>query len=119
MLLQGRLKLLYSESDPPILFDLGADPDELTDVACMPDYRVRLEEMTSCAREIWDVPRLTARIIKDQNRRRLIDRSHRIGKPPVWDYQPLTDASQQYVRAGKWTTVVEATAHLPLQGREP
>ena len=118
MLLQGRLKLLYSESDPPILFDLEADPDELTNVASDPDYRAPLDEMMSNARKTWDVSSLTARIIKDQNRRRLIDRSHKIGKPPVWDYQPLTDASQQYVRAGKWTTVVEATAHLPLRGGE-
>lgn len=118
MLLQGRVKLLYSKSDPPILFDLDADPDELTNVARDPGYRVRLDEMASYARKTWDVPSLTARIIQDQNRRRLIDRSHKTGKPPVWDYQPLTDASQQYVRAGKWTTVVEATAHLPLRGGE-
>lgn len=118
MLLQDRLKLLYSTSDPPILFDLDADPDELTNVADDPEYRVAFNDMTSCARETWDVPTLTARIIKDQNRRRLIDRSHKIGRPPVWDFQPLTDASQQYVRAGKWTTVVEAAAHLPLQDHE-
>ena len=72
--------------------------------------------MTSTARETWDVPALTARIIQDQNRRRLIDRSHKIGRPPVWDYQPFTYASQQYVRAGKWTTEVEATAHLEPKG---
>ena len=114
MLLRDRLKLLYSESDPPILFDLNTDPDELKDVANDPTYRAALDEMMSTARQTWDVSALTAGIIKDQNRRRLIDRSHKIGKPPVWDYQPYTDASQQYVRAGKWTTTVEATAHLPL-----
>ncbi|MFK7869189.1 MAG: choline-sulfatase [Roseobacter sp.] len=114
MLLQDRLKLLYSESDPPILFDLDADPDELTNLANDPSYRATLDRMLAKAHATWDVPALTARIIKDQNRRRLIDRSHKIGKPPVWDYQPFQDASQQYVRAGKWTTQVEATAHLPV-----
>ena len=117
MLLQGRLKMLYSESDPPILFDLEADPNELANAVNDPGYDAPLNEMIAEAREIWDVPSLTARIIEDQNRRRLIDRSHKVGKPPVWDYQPYTDASKQYVRAGKWTTEVEATAHLaPVSG---
>lgn len=112
MLLQARLKLLYSENDPPILFDLSTDPDELSNVSEDPDYATVMQDMIAKARDIWDVPALMARIIKDQNRRRLIDRSHKIGTPPVWDYQPFTDASQQYVRAGRWTTEVEATAHL-------
>jgi len=115
MLLQGRLKLLYSESDPPILYDLSVDRDELSNVAGDPAYRAALDGMMATARETWDASSLTARIIRDQNRRRLIDRSHKIGKPPVWDFQPMTDASQQYVRAGRWTTEVEARAHLPLR----
>ena len=56
-----------------------------------------------------------ASIILDQNRRRLIDRAHKIGRPPVWDYQPMTDASRQWVRAGKWTVEVEAEAHLDVR----
>lgn len=114
MLLKGSLKLLYSESDPPLLFDLRVDPDEMSNVADDPKYGTALQEMIAEARKNWDVPVLTAKIIKDQNRRRLIDRSHKIGTAPNWDYQPFTDASQQYVRAGKWTTEVEATAHLPF-----
>ncbi|WP_049644968.1 choline-sulfatase [Candidatus Rhodobacter oscarellae] len=113
MMVQDRLKLLYSESDPPILFDLGADPDELRNVAGDARYDAPLNALMAEARATWDVDALSARIIKDQNRRRLIDRSHKIGAPPVWDYQPFTDASKQYVRAGKWTTEVEALAHLP------
>ncbi|MEL7344623.1 MAG: sulfatase-like hydrolase/transferase, partial [Pseudomonadota bacterium] len=114
MLVRDRLKLLYSATDPPLLFDLDADPDELRNIAQDPRYSKPLDQLMAAARETWDIPVLTTRIIKDQNRRRLIDRSHKIGKPPVWDYQPITDASRQYVRAGKWTTQVEATAHLPL-----
>lgn len=117
MLLKDRLKLLYSHSDPPILFDLDADPEELTNLAGHPDYLRSLEEMVAAAEDIWDVPALKSRIIHDQNRRRLIDRSHKLGTPPSWDYQPHTDASRQYVRAGKWTTEVEARAHLPLSSK--
>ena len=71
-----------------------------------------LDAMLSEARALWDAKALRDCIIKDQNRRRLINRSHKIGSSPVWDYQPYKDASKQYVRAGKWTTEVEAKAHL-------
>jgi choline-sulfatase len=112
MLLRGRVKLFYSEVDPPLLFDLVSDPDELADVSHNPAYAETLDAMLSEARALWDAKALRDCIIKDQNRRRLINRSHKIGSSPVWDYQPYKDASKQYVRAGKWTTEVEAKAHL-------
>jgi len=115
MLVRGRLKLFYSESDPPLLYDLHSDPDELTNLSDDPNYSQALEDMLEEARATWDAGALKVQIIKGQDRRRLIDRSHKIGRPPVWDFQPHTDASKQYVRAGKWTTEVESGAHLDLQ----
>ena len=97
---------------PLLLFDLDIDPDEIADVSHHPDYAEILDAMLSEARAIWDPKALRDCIIKDQNRRRLINRSHKIGAAPVWDYQPYEDASKQFVRAGKWTTEVEAKAHL-------
>lgn len=114
LLIKNRLKLFYSEIDPPLLFDLETDPDELTDQAGNPAYAEKLAEMVAFAGDTWDADALRRQIIADQNRRRLIQKAHQIGVPPVWDFQPLTDASQQYVRAGKWTTEVEAKAHLDL-----
>ncbi|MCY3879853.1 MAG: choline-sulfatase [Rhodobacteraceae bacterium] len=119
MLLKDRMKLFHSEVDPPLLFNLADDPDEQTNLADDPEYTETLAEMIGTARSTWNAEALKARIIQDQNRRRLIQRSHRIGKPPVWDYQPATDASQQYVRAGKWTVEVEAGAHLAGPGTKP
>lgn len=117
MLLRERLKLFYSESDPAVLYDLGADPDELRDVAGAAAYQDALREMRGAAQEIWDAGALKEKIIQDQNRRRLVHRSHQIGRAPVWDYQPYQDASKQYVRAGKWTVEVEAEAHLDVPKR--
>jgi choline-sulfatase len=101
LLITDRLKLLYSEIDPPLLFDLAIDPNELTNQAQNPVYQNELAEMLSLARDSWDAEALKRQIIADQNRRRLIQKAHQIGAPPVWDFQPYTDASQQYVRAGK------------------
>ncbi len=115
MLRDGRYKLLYSESDPPFLFDMQNDPAEMSNVAGDPACADRLAALMAEAAALWDASDIRARIIADQKRRRLIDRAHRMGRPPVWDYQPFVDASTKWVRAGKWTTEVEAQAHLDIR----
>ena len=113
LLLKDRMKLFYSEIDPPLLFNLEDDPDELHSLAEAGSSD--LWDMTEAAQSLWNAADLKRKIIQDQNRRRLVARAHKFGAPPVWDYQPMTDASQQYVRAGKWTVQVEAEAHLDLR----
>ena len=115
LLLQDRMKLFYSEVDPPLLYDLETDPDELNNLAGNPAYADKLAEMEAIARDQWDSEALKQQIIDNQNRRRLVNRAHGIGKRPNWDYQPVEDASQQYVRAGRWTVEVEAEAHLDVK----
>jgi len=115
MLRDGRYKLLYSESDPPFLFDMQNDPAEMSNVAGDPACADRLAALMAEGAALWDASDIRARIIADQKRRRLIDRAHRMGRPPVWDYQPFVDASTKWVRAGKWTTEVEAQAHLDIR----
>ena len=114
MLRDDRYKLFYSETDPPLLFDIKDDQAELSNLANESAHQVKLSEMTAIASQLWNAQEIKDAIIKDQNRRRLIDRSHCIGRRPAWDYQPINDASQQWVRAGKWTTEVEGKAHLEI-----
>jgi choline-sulfatase len=115
MLRDARHKFLYSEIDPPILFDLEKDPRELENLAEDEAQQSKVAEFNALASGLWNAREIKARIILDQNRRRLIDRAHKHGRPPVWDYQPRIDASRQWVRAGKWTVEVEAEAHLDVQ----
>ena len=105
-------KLFYSEIDPPLLFDLNRDPAELHNLAGDSSAQEHLARLVKHAAALWDVSAIRADIIVDQNRRRLIAKAHQTGVPPVWDFQPFQDASQQYVRAGAWTVEVEAKAHL-------
>ena len=114
MLRDDTYKLFYSETDPPLLFDIENDPAELSNLAKDSAHQGRLRDMTAVASRLWNARAIKDAIIKDQNRRRLIDRSHRIGRRPAWDYQPMSDASEQWVRAGKWTAEVEGKAHLDV-----
>jgi len=118
MLRDDSTKLFYSETDPPLLFDLMTDPNELKNLADDQAYRTKLEDLSALASELWNARAIKEAIIADQNRRRLIERAHSIGRRPSWDYQPMTDASKQWVRAGKWTTEVEGKAHLDVTPRQ-
>ena len=115
LLLHGRIKLFSSELDPPLLFDQDTDPHELTNLAADAASRELLRRMLDRARASWDGAALKQRIIRDQNRRRLVTRAQRAGTPLVWDFQPVTDASRQFVRAGDWTAQVEADGHLDVK----
>jgi len=54
MLRRGDLKLTIHDGAPPQLFDLGADPDELHDLAGDPEWRDRLDDLIAEATEDWD-----------------------------------------------------------------
>ena len=114
MLRDDRFKLFHSETDPPLLFDLHDDPAELVNLADDPAHQDRLGALRDLGLKLWNAQEIRAQIIADQNRRRLIDKAHKIGRRPVWDYQPVVDAAQKWVRAGRWTVEVEAEAHLDV-----
>jgi choline-sulfatase len=95
MIRRGSHKFVWSEPDPPQLYDLAADPHELDNLA--PAHPL-VAELTSEVHADCDVATLDAAVRSDQHSRAQVDRALRQGRYVLWDFQPTVDASNQFMR---------------------
>jgi choline-sulfatase len=65
----GRYKYIRYVGEPPQLFDLESDPDELRDLALLPEYAAIAVQFEGRLRAIVDPERVDARAKEDQHRR--------------------------------------------------
>ena len=100
MVRKGPHKLISSPADPPLLFDLDADPDERENLAGRPACAGVLAELEAAVAETWDVEALDAAVRASQSARRLVGAALDTGARTPWDYQPMRDASRLYFRKG-------------------
>lgn len=98
MIRRGDYKFVYSEQDPCLLYDLKNDPRELENLAGSAAHRELFDAFLAEARQRWDIPAITARVLASQRRRRFVADALQRGKLTSWDHQPFVDASQQYMR---------------------
>src|SRR5207302_7263911 len=101
MLRKGRHKFTFVEHDPPQLFDMEAEPDEINDLAADTANLPLVEEFRAEVARRWDLERLKKEIVLSQRRRRLVYKALTTGRVTPWDYQPWQDASQLYYRGTK------------------
>jgi choline-sulfatase len=98
MVRQGRHKLIANPEDPPLLFDLDADPDELENLAGTPAAARVQAELEAVAAATWDVPALDRAVRESQAARGLVSEALGAGARTPWDFQPVRDASKAYFR---------------------
>ena len=98
MILKDQCKYIFSEPDPPMLFDLEKDPDERANLAGTLDGRALESELHSEVENRWDRDRLKQEVIENQRQRRIVFESQMLGRHTPWDHQPREDASRQYMR---------------------
>jgi choline-sulfatase len=113
MIRRGSLKFVHCPTDPDQLYDLAIDPLELDNIVARAPDDARVAEMRAEVASRWDLDRLKADVLASQKRRRLVARALQQGHQTPWDFQPLRDASQLYMRNHMKLDDLEAMARFP------
>jgi choline-sulfatase len=109
----GRWKYVRCAADPDLLYDLEADPAERTDLAGDPAHAETLARLRAEAEARWDLGRFDAAVRESQARRWVVYEALRNGNYYPWDYQPLRDASERYMRNHMDLNVLEDSKRFP------
>jgi len=109
----GRWKYIHCDLDPPLLFDLAADPRELVNLAADPAHAATAAGFATLVRERWDTARFDAEVRQSQARRWVVYEALRNGSYYPWDYQPLQRASERYMRNHMDLNTLEETQRFP------
>ena len=113
MIRRGSLKFIHCPGDPDQLYDLAADPDELVNIAAQAPADARLRAMREELAARWDLDRVYSDVLASQKRRKLVNRALSQGRQTAWDFQPVRDASQLYMRNHMKLDDLEAMARFP------
>ena len=109
----GKWKYNACALDPDQLFDLDADPHELTNLANDPAHAGTLSALQVKAQARWDLDRFDADVRASQARRWVVYEALREGGYYPWDYQPLQKASERYMRNHMDLNDVEENQRFP------
>jgi choline-sulfatase len=109
----GKWKYNRCALDPDQLFDLDADPHELTNLADDPAHQGTLNSLRAKSEARWDLARFDAEVRQCQARRWVVYEALRNGDYFPWDYQPLQKASERYMRNHMDLNVLEESKRFP------
>ena len=110
---EGRWKFVHCELDPPQLFDLDADPLELTNLANHPAHADVVAAFAEKVRARWDLAAFDADVRQSQAMRWVVYPALRNGAYYPWDFQPLQKASERYMRNHMDLNVLEDRQRFP------
>lgn len=99
--------------DPDQLFDLDADPHELTNVFEDPEHAEAAQTLVAMADERWNLPQFDRDVRKSQARRKVVYEALRNGQYYPWDHQPLKQASERFMRNHMDLNDVEDNQRFP------
>jgi choline-sulfatase len=112
MIRRNRFKFLHSNVDPDQLFDLQDDPHELHNIAN--EQNDLVSDLRSEINRHWgDLHLLHNQVLASQRRRLFVAKALATGSFTSWDWQPVRDARNMYVRSHMPLDDIEAMARFP------
>ncbi|MDP2492961.1 choline-sulfatase [Shimia thalassica] len=109
----GKWKYNRCLLDEDQLFDLENDPHELTNLATVDAHQGTLQTLRAKSEARWDLERFDADVRESQARRWVVYEALRQGGYFPWDYQPLQQASERYMRNHMDLNDVEENQRFP------
>ena len=113
MIRKDNWKYVHCDVDPPQLYDLAADPFELTNLAGDVAHVSVVSMMAAMVTAHGDTGVMKDQVLASQQARRTVDRALRQGRYTAWDFQPFTDASQRFMRNHLDLNEVENSRRFP------
>jgi choline-sulfatase len=110
---QGAWKYIRCGADPEMLFDLAHDPEEERNLSRSPDAASVLAHFQLLTDERWDLAAFDAEVRQSQARRWVVLEALSNGTYFPWDYQPLRDASERYMRNHMDLNLLEENKRFP------
>ena len=95
------------------MFDLEADPHERVNLADEPAHQGTRMTLSAKAEARWNLEAFDADVRKSQARRWVVYEALRKGGYYPWDYQPLKNASDQYMRNHMDLNLLEESKRFP------
>ncbi|WP_333713505.1 choline-sulfatase [Yoonia sp.] len=109
----GKWKYTRCALDPDQLFDLDADPHELTNLADDPAHQGTRARLRAESEARWDLGAFDAAVRQSQACRWVVYEALRNGAYYPWDYQPLQKASERYMRNHMDLNILEESQRFP------
>lgn len=95
---RGEFKYVHTRNHPDLLFNIKNDPNEQLNLITETRYQTIAAELRQKLLERFDLDQVTKQAVANKQLRVFLHDTLKASEGYRWDYQPIFDAKEQYVR---------------------